>query len=158
MAFCFPFPTSGVLAVPICCVVLGWRQTATLFYPGARRRLLDMTEWINFGKLMPGYSRQQELHTDQLLRQHSQLTVGQMVGYLPKTSSWEVLTYKFWACVSCLSWTFCTVILPLILWSDLLSRVCTLDDFAEFVYSHRFLTRFSQSPKHFILQILIQSV
>lgn len=45
----FWFSMTGVGAVPTCCVALGWWDRQTLFYPGARCRWLDTTQWTNLG-------------------------------------------------------------------------------------------------------------
>lgn len=47
-------------------------------------QVADEDDWIQrreqtWGQLMPSDSRQQELNSDQVLRHHSQLTLGQTV-------------------------------------------------------------------------------
>lgn len=112
----FWFSISGVGAMPTCCAVLWWWHYFTPV-PDAYDYIQHSEQ--TWGQLMPGYSKQQGLHADQLLWEHSQRTLSQMVWL--STQCFQLRSLDLWilSCISCLSWASCALILPLILWFDL---------------------------------------
>lgn len=93
----FWFSISGVGAMPTCCAVLGWWQTDIIL----PRCQMHITAYNTVNKLGDSSCQVTANSRGCMLINYSENTLSEhwarWCGYLPSTSSWEVLTYEFWA-------------------------------------------------------------